>query len=88
MGTYGTPVTIGAEQDSGLASALGAVAGAPKLFSGGMTDAAGVQTAWRTLMPTPEAKEMASLQATKEKLQLLSDIAKLQAPDHTADSKA
>lgn len=80
MGANGTPTVIGADQDSGLAAALGAFAGAPKLVTTGMTDVAGVQKAWQTVDPSPATKEIAALQATKAKLQLLSDIAKLQTP--------
>jgi hypothetical protein len=78
MGTYGTPTAIGTDVASGVAAALDAVAGAPKLYSAGLNDVAGLGTAWRTLHPSAESKEMATLQATKDRLQLLSDIAKLE----------
>jgi hypothetical protein len=53
--------------------------GIPKSVAGGMSDLSDLQTAWQKLNPSADQKEIATLQATKDKLQLLSDIHKLQA---------
>jgi hypothetical protein len=79
LGSNGTPAAITTDRDPGLAAALAALAGTPKLISTGISDSGGISTAWDKVVPSATTRETDELGATKARLQLLADIAKLKA---------
>jgi hypothetical protein len=77
VGTLGTPISISDDRVPSIANAATALAKAPSLITGGITDESGIVAAWQKAVPSAAAQQTAALEAQKDRLQLLADIKKL-----------